>query len=166
MIGNLSKSEPVFVPTMPLKTIEGPAAWRGVDFRNRDDFACQLSDADITEIETAVQAVIQGGVAHIAIDRDNFHLPRLGNRFLRMRDEVLLRGRGFIVVRGLPVVRYSMEQAAAAFLGIGAYFGRPVSQNGKGHILGHVKDLGRTIDRPDSTYLSDDAQANLPYRFG
>jgi Taurine catabolism dioxygenase TauD, TfdA family len=148
MIGNLSKSEPAFVPAMPLKTIEGLAAWRGVDFRNRDDFACQLSDADITEIETAVQAVIQGGVAHIAIDRDNFHLPRLGNRFLRMRDEVLLRGRGFIVVRGLPVARYSMEQAAAAFLGIGAYFGRPVSQNGKGHILGHVKDLGRSIDDP------------------
>ena len=79
-------------------------------------------DADITEIETAVQAVIPG-VAHIAIDRDNFHLPRLENRFLRMRDEALLRGRGFIVVRGLPVARYSMEQAAAAFLGIGAYFG-------------------------------------------
>jgi hypothetical protein len=148
MIGSLSKSEPAFVPAMPLKTIEGPAAWRGVDFRNRDDFVCRLSDADITEIETAVQAVIQGGVAHIAIDRDNFHLPRLGNRFLRMRDEVLLRGRGFIVVRGLPVARYSMEQAAAAFLGIGAYFGRPLSQNGKGHILGHVKDLGRSIDDP------------------
>jgi hypothetical protein len=61
MIGNLSKSESAFVPAMPLKTIEGLAAWRGVDFRNRDDFACQLSDADITEIETAVQAVIQGG---------------------------------------------------------------------------------------------------------
>src|SRR5262245_14573563 len=65
-----------------------------------------------------------------------------------MRDEVLLRGRGFIVVCGLPVARYSMEQAAAAFLGVGAYFGKPVSQNGKGHILGHVRDLGRSVDDP------------------
>jgi hypothetical protein len=64
MIGNLSKSESAFVPAMPLKTIEGLAAWRGVDFRNRDDFTCQLSDVDITEIETAIQAVIQGG-SHI-----------------------------------------------------------------------------------------------------
>src|SRR5436190_5413414 len=80
MIGNLSKSEPA--PTMPLKTIEGPAAWRGVDFRNRDDFVCGLSDADITEIETAVQAVIQGGVAHVGVVGGSFHLPRLGNRFL------------------------------------------------------------------------------------
>ena len=65
-----------------------------------------------------------------------------------VRDDVLLRGRGFIVARGLPVERYSIAQAAAAFLGIGAYFGKPVSQNGKGHILGHVKDLGRSIDDP------------------
>ena len=65
-----------------------------------------------------------------------------------MNDDVLLRGRGFIVIRGLPVERYSMAQSAAAFLGIGAYIGKPVSQNAKGHILGHVKDLGRSIDDP------------------
>ena len=59
---------------------------------------------------------------------------------------VLVGGRGFIVFRGVPVERYSMAEAAAAFLGIGAYFGKPVSQNGKGHILGHVKDLGRSVD--------------------
>jgi Taurine catabolism dioxygenase TauD, TfdA family len=58
------------------------------------------------------------------------------------------RFRGFIVIRGVPVERYSIEEAAAAFLGLGAYFGKPVSQNGKGHILGHVKDLGRSIDDP------------------
>ena len=53
-----------------------------------------------------------------------------------------------MVIRGVPVERYSIEEAAAAFLGIDAYFGKPVSQNGKGHILGHVKDLGRSIADP------------------
>ena len=47
-----------------------------------------------------------------------------------------------------PVERYAAAEAAAAFLGLGAYFGKPVSQNGKGHILGHIKDLGRRFDDP------------------
>ena len=56
--------------------------------------------------------------------------------------EELLNGRGFVVIRGVPVDRYSRFQSALAFWGIGAYLGRPVSQNAKGHLLGHVKDLG------------------------
>jgi hypothetical protein len=67
-----------------------------------------------------------------------------------MRDAVLLQGRGFTVISGVPVERYSIQEAAAAFLGIGGYFGRPVSQNGKGHILGHVKDLGHSIEDPNA----------------
>ena len=71
-----------------------------------------------------------------------------------------------MVIRGVPVERYSIEEAAAAFLGIGAYFGKPVSQNGKGHILGHVKDLGRSIEEFHRTHLSDDAQTDLSYGLG
>jgi hypothetical protein len=91
---------------------------------------------------------MQGGIDHIAIDRRNFELPRLGKYLSSARNDILLRGRGFIVIRGVPVERYSIAEAAAAFIGIGAYFGKPVSQNGKGHILGHVKDLGRSIEDP------------------
>lgn len=35
-------------------------------------------------------------------------------------------------------------------MGLGSYIGYPVSQNGRGHVLGHVKDLGedsRAIDK-------------------
>ena len=142
------KSEPSFVPAMPIKTIEGAAVWQGPDLGITDDFAHRLTDAEIAEIDTAVQAIIQGGIEHIAINCRNFELPQLGKRLSLMRDDVLLRGRGFMVIRGVPVERYSIQEAAAAFLGIGAYFGKPVSQNGKGHILGHVKDLGRSIEDP------------------
>ena len=71
-----------------------------------------------------------------------------------------------MVLRGLPVERWSIEQTAMAFLGIGAYFGKPVSQNGKGHILGHVKDLGRSVDDPSAAHLSDNAPADLPHGLG
>jgi hypothetical protein len=148
MIRSVSRFEPSFVPAMPNKTIDGLAAWQNIDFRKSGDFTHQLTDAEITEIDSAVRAIVQQGIDHIAIDRHNFELPQLGKRLTLIRDDVLLQGRGFIVIRGIPVERYSMEEAAAAFLGIGAYFGKPVSQNGKGHILGHVKDLGRRIEDP------------------
>ena len=123
---------------MPMTTVEGTAAWRSRDFRNSGDFTHRLTDAEIAEIDAAVRAVMIRRVEHSAIDRGNFELPQLGRRLTRIRDDVLLHGRGFMVLRGLPVERYSIEEAAAAYLGIGAHIGKPVSQNGKGHILGHV----------------------------
>jgi hypothetical protein len=148
MTGTLARSEPPPAPPMPLRAITGPPAWRAGDLADPEVFTHRLTGDEIAEIDAAVRAVIDRRIDHIAIDRDNFALPRLGERLTRIRDDVLLGGRGFIVFRGVPVERYSMEEAAAAFLGIGAWFGHPVSQNGKGHILGHVKDLGRSVDDP------------------
>jgi Taurine catabolism dioxygenase TauD, TfdA family len=136
------------MPPMPLRTIDGPAAWRGRELGDAGAFTHRLSGEEVGEIDAAVGAIVEERIEHIAIERGNFALPQLGKRLTRIRDDVLLGGRGFIVLRGVPVERYSMEQAAAAFLGIGAYFGKPVSQNGKGHILGHVKDLGRSVNDP------------------
>jgi Taurine catabolism dioxygenase TauD, TfdA family len=150
MTDNPAKLEPASAPAMPMKVIEGSAAWRGQNLENSRDFTHQLTDAEIAEIDAAVQSTKRAGIDHVTIDRRNFVLPELGPRLLQIRDTVLLAGRGFMVFRGLPVERYSIQEAAAAFLGIGAYFGKPVSQNGKGHILGHVKDLGRSIDDPSA----------------
>jgi hypothetical protein len=133
---------------MPKKTIEGPAAWRNREFKDPGDFTHRLTGEEIAEIDAAVRAFTDRRIDHSAIDRHNFELPQLGNRLTRIRNDVLLQGRGFMMLRGVPVERYSIEEAAAAYLGIGSYIGKPVSQNGKGHILGHVKDLGRSVDDP------------------
>jgi hypothetical protein len=37
-------------------------------------------------------------------------------------------------------------------MGIGSYFGSPRSQNAKGHLLGHVKDLGVDVTDPNVRY--------------
>ena len=65
-----------------------------------------------------------------------------------MRDEVL-NGRGFLLLRGLPVERWSMREAATAYFGLGAHLGSARSQNGKGHVLGHVQDLGLDVHDPN-----------------
>ena len=147
MTSTLARSPSSVAPPMPMRTIDESSAWRGPELRPAD-FTHRLTGAEVAEIDAAVRSVIDGRVEHIAIDRHNFALPRLGPRLTRMRDDDLLTGRGFVVLRGVPVERYGIEEAAAVFLGIGAWFGKPVSQNGKGHMLGHVKDLGRNINDP------------------
>jgi hypothetical protein len=145
-----AETRPSSMSPMPLRTIEAASAWRSRDFADAGDFTHVLTDAEIAEIDAAVRSIAKRRIAPTAIERHNFELPQFGSRLTAIRDDILLRGRGFIVIRGLPVERYAIEDAAAAFLGIGAYFGKPVSQNGKGHILGHVKDLGRSINDPNA----------------
>ena len=148
MITAISQPKPRPAPAMPMRTIEGPAVWRGAELKRSGNFTHRLTEVEIAEIDAAVRSFLQRGIDHTDIHRGNFELPQLGKRLYEIRNDVLLRGRGFIVLRGVPVEHYSMAEAAAAFIGVGAYVGKPVSQNGKGHILGHVKDLGRSVRDP------------------
>jgi hypothetical protein len=128
-------------PAAPMQPLVDPAGWTGEELAAAADWIYRLSAAEIGELESAVASVRRQGMEIRRIGRDDFPLPTLGPALLRLRDE-LLEGRGFVLVRGVPVARMDREQAALAFWGIGAWLGRAVSQNGQGHLLGHVKDLG------------------------
>jgi hypothetical protein len=121
--------------------IEGPSAWTGADMRQREsEWTYHLSPTEIAEIETAAQAVRSRGLA--AIRREDFPLPTLGPVLDRLCAEVL-DGRGFVRLRGMPVEDRPIEESATAYWGVGTYFGAARSQNHKGHLLGHVYDLGQ-----------------------
>jgi len=60
-----------------------------------------------------------------------------------------LNGKGFILFQGVPVQEWGLQKSAVFYMGLGAYFGYFVSQNGKGHVLGHVKDLGEDPTQKD-----------------
>ena len=145
-------------PPMPDGPIAGPAAWRAGEMRGHDDWIHVLSGAEVAEIEAAIEAVDVGGRPIAGIGREDFHLPALGPVLDAIREE-LLRGRGFVLIRGLPIERYPVRRRAIAFWGIGAFLGRAVSQNAMGHLLGHVIDLGRTNDDYRArTYQTRDRQ--------
>jgi len=79
----------------------------------------------------------------------DFHLPTLAPKLKARVDGEVLNGRGFILLRGLPVKRWTMREAATVFFGLGAHLGSARSQNGKGHVLGHVQDLGLASNDPN-----------------
>ncbi len=128
--------------------IHGPSAWYGQDLATRRDWIETLSEAEISEIETATKQLADTGMEIPAIRSEDFPLPTLGARLQRMLDEVL-NGRGFVLIRGLPVERWSRRESAIAFYGLGTHLGNARSQNAAGHVLGHVKDLGLSSSDPN-----------------
>src|SRR5450631_45368 len=125
-------------PSPARQRIEGPSAWTGADMREREaEWSYRLSPPEIAEIESAVQAVRARGLDLADISREDFPLPALGPVLERLRAEVL-DGRGFVMLRGMPVEDRPIAESATAYWGVGTWFGRARSQNGKGHLLGHI----------------------------
>ena len=131
-----------------LTPIEGPSAWYGRDMIGRsDEWMYELSPAEIIEITGAVASLRERGIGMLDVARADFVLPTLGAVLDRIQDDVV-NGRGFALIRGIPVDAYSIEEAALAYFGIGTYFGWAIPQNAKGHVLGHVRDIGLDPDNP------------------
>ncbi len=68
----------------------------------------------------------------------------LGPALADIRAE-LLTGRGYALIRGLPVAGRSAFRNMAAYWGVACHIGTPVSQNGEGHLIGHVLDAGQRM---------------------
>jgi hypothetical protein len=120
--------------------------WIGSELAKRREWIAELSSDDIAELERAAAAHVDARLPSPPTVA-TFPLPTLGPRLASLRHE-LLHGRGFFLARGLPTGRYSRLEAAAIFLGFGAHLGNARSQNAKGHVLGHVFDLGLSSADP------------------
>ena len=121
-----------------------PAPWTAAQQRKQQaQWLLRLSPAHVAELDTASQRILAAGSAPdlTSLTRADFPLPTLGPLLVRVRGE-LLHGRGFALLRGIPVERYSREQSVVVFLGLGLHVGDPVSQNDMGHLIGHVCDHG------------------------
>ena len=110
-----------------------------------DQWIERLTEDEIGEVEWAVREFEASRVELGSIKAEDVSLPSLGKRLQGMLDEVL-KGRGFVLIKGLPVERWSRREAAVACLIIGAHLGALRMQNADGHFLGHVRDLGRSSD--------------------
>jgi len=130
--------------TLP-PAIRDPSAWSGPELKERDCIE-HLSESEVAELEKAVEPLEQAQIELTAID---VPLPTLAPRLRVLLDEVL-NGRGFVLIRSLPVERWTRRQAAIAFLAIGVHLGNLRMQNAQGHLLGHVRDLGRSSEDPNT----------------
>jgi hypothetical protein len=133
---------------IPDHAIASAAAWRGEDMRRREsEWLVELTPDDLHELEAATDQAMAVGTAMQAVSRDSFPLPGLSQKIADWRTEIR-SGRGFVVVRGLPVIDWGDEKSAFAYWGIGHHLGLPGAQNPQNELLGHVVDYGEEADNP------------------
>jgi hypothetical protein len=127
--------------TIHLLPQENASAWRVADLRDDQSWTYRLTAENITDIDAALKNARQRGLAFPEIEQKDFPLPSMQPLLQRLREGVL-RGRGFALVKGLPIERYSDEEASMIFWGIGTHLGIGVTQNAAGDLLGQVYDRG------------------------
>lgn len=120
---------------------QSAAAWKGPELAHSSDWIYTLSPADVAEIDDALERVRSKGLAIPNISRADFPLPRLSAALADILNQIET-GRGFVLIRGLPVERLGEADAAIAYWGIGTCFGEVAAQNMMGHRLAHVRAVG------------------------
>ncbi len=124
-----------------------PAAWRGADLAFDDSWVEQLTHDEVGELEAAVAGVKRAGRGMAETGRAEFPLPALSRRIARWSQH-LLSGRGFLLIRGIPVERWGEGDSSLAYWGIGQHLGFPGGQNPDEELLGHVRDMGEEAANP------------------
>jgi hypothetical protein len=137
--------------------IEGQGAWKGSQIDYRQEGMHTFSAADVAEIDAALAHVRrQGDVDFADLTPALFPLPTLGAFMAGLRD-TLHRGRGFMLLRGLPRERYTQDDMAWIYAGLGVHLGRLLPQSYHGELLGHVIDVS-DIETHARGYHSGGAQ--------
>ncbi|MEM9732346.1 MAG: TauD/TfdA family dioxygenase [Pseudomonadota bacterium] len=139
--------------------IEGASVWTGARFQQNDDWIYHLSTQDIDELEAALRVQQASSKPFPQFGREDFPLPSLASQLAHFADE-LENGRGFVVLRGLPVERYSEEELSCLYYGLGLNLGIPMGQNPQGDLLGQVMNVGDLNDKNTRVYQTN---AYLPY---
>lgn len=139
-------------PAEPGKLVTDPAVWTGAEMVRRDDWIYTLSGDDIAALGQIAQQVrtIIGDDANGLIGLDPADID-LG-AFAAPMAEVLHQirdGRGFQLIRGMPVADWDRLDLAIAYWVIGLQIGIPQSNNPDGDMIGHVTDMGLDYDNPN-----------------
>ena len=122
--------------------IDHPGAWKAADFKTAADYTIEFTAAQLGDIDRALRQIKAAGLGLDNLQREHFEVPSLRPVIDEIRYQIE-DGRGFVVVRRLPVEDYSKDEIGMIFWGIGTHLGRGLSQSVLGDRLGHVKDFSR-----------------------
>ena len=123
----------------------GKWVWSRDDIAATDDWVYLLSAAVVAEINDAVAGVKRRGLAFEKVTRDDFPLPGFEADAALIR-QALHDGRGFCLIKGVPVAGYDDDTLSLIHWGIGAHLGLGLSQSYRGDKIGHVTDMTHTGD--------------------
>lgn len=128
----------------PTRPTGGPANWRGSEITD-DRWCIEVDAKQVAELRAAVAAVAP--LELTAITAADVHLPTLGPVLAGVVGD-LVDGRGFVLLRGMPVADMTEPELERLFWCVGIHLGIPISQNDAGDVLVHVRDEGLDFTDP------------------
>jgi hypothetical protein len=145
----------------------GPAVWKGADFVGNDEWIVSLSPNDLGEIGISLDQAMATNLPVHQITPENFLLPELGKKLRGLADE-LENGRGFGVIRGVPVSQFSEEENKIISWGLCSYFGTGIPQSRQGDWINHVMDISdqTTAPKPELDHVVQRKQLRTNHRGG
>ena len=152
--------------------IEGPAVWHGEELARSPGWIRPVTPRFVEELDAALRAVERRGLRWPGFGPADFRLPTVAGELAAVRHE-LERGRGIVLLRGLPVERYTLEQLRQLSWGLGVHLGTPRHQNASGELIGEVRDevrlYGEVRETPGASSITRSSRARArtsgPLRF-
>jgi Taurine catabolism dioxygenase TauD, TfdA family len=148
-------------PPIPVgTTFQTPSAWRGADVQASREWVYQLDAAGRDELRRACDAVRSHSGDLGSLRRDVFRFQVLAPALRHWRGE-LQAGRGFVLVRGVPIESATATEAGRLYWLLGRELGDPVPQNGTGELLCDVRDTGASPADPNTRLYTTRAEQDF-----
>ena len=114
-------------------------AWVGSELAGSTDWIRPVSAAAIAEWDAALAGLARRGLAWPNFGRDDFPVLTFARELDAVLDE-LENGRGVVLLRGIPVERYTEHELKNLYWGLGSHLGHIRYQSARGELIGEVRD--------------------------
>lgn len=128
------------MPDAALSPATDPAGWDAASVQGPHDWSRQVPGAAIDELASICEGLERRGLGWNGTTRADFPFRALAP-LLEDAARDLRQGRGFALLRGLPLGGWTRDRARLAAWGIGTWFGEHVSQTVQGARLVDVTDV-------------------------
>lgn len=172
-------AEDLSLPSTPLpagfpQKLDSPLVWQGSDWKDEKEWVYELNADQLKEVDDALKHFRSTSydpssciyrliiVLRPALDKplgyispSTFPLPSAGPILSNLARD-LHTGRGFFVLRGIPVDSYTREENVIIYAGVSSYVGGIRAGQDGTSVLAHIKDLtqihpAKTIGAPAYT---------------
>lgn len=139
------------------EALNGSDVWDGIELSKQTDWIQHIEPEEILELDAMLESTRNRKVALTEIKRSDFSLPRLARRLDSVRLE-LEGGKGFALIRGLPVERYSLEDSQIVFWALAVLLGDPQEQDRAGNRIHSVTNTNKRVEESSEvrSYQTDD----------
>lgn len=126
-----------------IQPIGGAAAWRPAQLEASGAWLRRLTAAEIVDLDSGFARLKAGGKGMLEMTREDFPLGPFAAVLAEAARE-MESGIGFRTLRGIPVERYSVEDARLLFWAIGTHLGVARPQGKASQLISDVRDAGGT----------------------